>query len=142
MPQSSHRISRSTVGQRGFTLIELLIVMVIIGLLAGLVAPNMFGKVDKAKVSTAKAQLDHLSTAVETFRLDVGRFPNDLDELMNSSAEGWDGPYFPKSVPKDPWGNEFVIEAPAEDVPYQIYSLGRDGEQGGEELDADIYLFE
>ena len=95
---------------KGFTLIELLIVIVILGLLYSLVAPAMFSKVDSTKVKTAQIQLEMLRTSIEAYRLDMGDYPNALSELRESSGAGWDGPYLPKSVPKDPWGNDYFYK--------------------------------
>jgi general secretion pathway protein G len=93
----------------GFTLIELLVVMVIIGLLAAIVLPNYIGQGDKARVRAAQAQIQSLSTALDSYRLDIGRYPTTdegLDSLRRkpSSADRWDGPYMQKDIPSDPWG--------------------------------------
>jgi general secretion pathway protein G len=130
-------------GSEGFTLIELLVVMIIIGLLASLVGPRLFGKVDKAKQQTAQAQIELLSTALGSFRLDVGRFPTEeesLEGLMErpSGLEKWDGPYLAKQIPKDPWGNGYVYKNPGEHGPYDLMSYGLDGAPGGEGNDLDI----
>ena len=105
------------VGQRknaGFSLMELLVVMVILGLLASLVGPAMFGKVDSSKVKTAQTQIQLLGTALDTFRLDVGYYPDQLSELRASDKRGWDGPYLPKAIPLDPWGNPYVYQKPGQ----------------------------
>ncbi|MDP5134925.1 type II secretion system major pseudopilin GspG [Rheinheimera baltica] len=125
----------------GFTLIELLIVMVILGLLASLVAPTMFSKVDSSKKDTAAAQMQMLATSLDAYRLDVGKYPASLEELRRSDVRGWDGPYIPRDIPLDPWGNSYVYRAPGEDKPYNLMSLGADGRDGGEDNDADI-IFE
>jgi len=124
----------------GFTLIELLIVIVILGLLVGLVGPRMFGKVGKAKQKTAQAQIELLSTAIDTFRLDMGRFPTSLGELVKKvDDEKWEGPYLPKMIPPDPWGNRYEYKVPGEDGrDYDIISYGADGTSGGEGEDTDI----
>ncbi|AWL11204.1 Type II secretion system protein [Saliniradius amylolyticus] len=125
--------------QSGFTLVELLIVIVIIGLLGSLVAPEMFSKVGSSKQSTAKAQMQMLETSLDTYYLDIGQYPESLDELWQSDKEGWDGPYVRKQVPNDPWGNPYILEVPGPNgMAYQIRSLGKDGRVGGEDENADI----
>ena len=127
--------------QSGFTLIELLIVIVILGLLASLVAPQMFSKVDSSQVRTAETQMRMIESSLNTFRLDVGRYPDNLNELISSDKTGWDGPYLPRAVPMDPWGNPYVYAIPgAEGKPFSLLSYGRDGRSGGNDLDADIVL--
>ena len=125
---------------RGFTLIELLIVIVILGLLLSLVAPTMFSKVGSAQKKTAMAQMQMLSTALDTYRLDVGGFPENLAELRSGKAPGWDGPYLPRELPMDPWGNPYVYTLQTDNPtqPYLLMSYGKDGRQGGEEDNADI----
>ena len=126
---------------RGFTLIELLIVLVILGLLASLVAPKMFSKVDSSKIKTAETQLKLLETALDTYVLDLGQPPESLEELRQSNKKNWDGPYLPKEVPLDPWGNPYVYKIPGQDGrPYDLSSYGKDGKQGGSEDNADIIL--
>lgn len=123
----------------GFSLIELLVVMVILGLLASLVGPAMFGKVDSSRVKTAQAQIQMLGTALDTFRLDTGDYPDKLGELRASDRRGWDGPYLPKDVPLDPWGNDYSYQKPGENgQPYTLKSFGKDGKPGGDEDSADI----
>lgn len=124
---------------KGFTLIELLIVMVILGLLASLVAPTMFSKVDSSKRNTAVAQMQMLSTSLDAFRLDVGRYPDSLDELLRSSKRGWDGPYLPRELPLDPWGQPYLYRFPGQQSAYDLLSYGADGREGGEGDNADIY---
>ncbi|SEA29211.1 type II secretion system major pseudopilin GspG [Alkalimonas amylolytica] len=121
----------------GFTLIELLIVMVILGLLASLVAPAMFSKVDSSKRNTAETQMQMLATSLDAYRLDVGRYPERLDELLRSDARNWDGPYLPREVPLDPWDNPYVYQRISNNQ-YSLKSLGADGREGGEGDDADI----
>ena len=129
--------------EKGFTLIELLIVMVILGMLAALVGPRMFGKVEKSKQKAAKAQISLFEMALDTYRLDVGKYPTTeqgLEALRSKSGEEdkWDGPYLSKEIPKDPWGNEYLYEAPGEHGDYDLISMGADGSQGGEGDDIDI----
>ena len=133
--------------QFGFTLIELLVVIIILGLLSALVAPKFFGKIDKAKVKTAKAQIELLGTALDDFRLDTGRYPT-TDEGLNAlrenpgELEGWDGPYLPKPVPKDPWGHPYQYRSPGEHGRYDLFSYGGDGVEGGEKENKDIVSWE
>jgi general secretion pathway protein G len=122
--------------QSGFSLVELLIVMVIIGLIASIVGPAMFGKVDSSKVKTAQAQMQLLGAAIDTYRLDNDEFPESLDNLVTKTGRYWDGPYLPKDVPNDPWDNPYFYERTGKG--YTLQSLGRDGKQGGEDLDEDI----
>jgi len=123
----------------GFTLIELMIVLVILGLLASLVAPQMFSKVSSTKIKTAKAQMQMFQTALDTYRLDVGDYPNNLQELVDSNQANWDGPYIPKAIPNDPWGNPYQFKVPGEDgSPFTMLSLGKDGKVGGEGESADV----
>jgi general secretion pathway protein G len=123
----------------GFTLIELLIVIVIVGLLASLVAPEMFSKVDSSRIKTAKAQMELLETSLNTYRLDMGHYPDNLNELLRSDKKNWDGPYLPKEVPSDPWGNPYVYRNISENgAGFTLMSYGRDGRPGGEDDDADI----
>lgn len=124
--------------KKGFTLIELLIVMVIIGLLASLVAPTMFSKVDSSKIKTAQAQMQMLATSLDAHRLDVGRYPTNLNELRSSDQKGWDGPYLPKSVPLDPWGHPYIYKFPNEMKEYDLMSYGSDGKEGGTDDAADV----
>ncbi len=127
----------------GFTLIELLIVMVIISLLAALVAPRFFGQEKKAKQRGAKGQIALLESAVDTYRLDIGRYPTTAQglEALRQRPDGidkWDGPYLRKELPMDPWGNSYVYESPSEHGEYAIISYGADGKPGGEGIDMDI----
>jgi general secretion pathway protein G len=127
---------------RGFTLIELLIVIVILGLLLSLVAPTMFSKVGSSQRKAALAQMQMLSTALDTYRLDVGSYPETLAELRSGSTPGWAGPYLPRELPKDPWGHDYVYSLQSDDPtkPYLLKSLGRDGREGGEDDAGDILL--
>lgn len=127
----------------GFTLLELLVVMVIIGLLAGFVAPRYFAQVGKSQAKAAKAQINSLEQALDQFRLDVGRYPSTEEglEALNvqpGSVEGWTGPYLKKAVPADPWGRPYVYQQPGVNAEIDLVSLGRDGRQGGSGEDADI----
>ena len=128
---------------QGFTLLELLVVMVIIGLLAGYVAPRYFAQVGKSEVKVARAQIDAFEKALETYRLDVGRCPTSeqgLDALVKAPAgvTKWQGPYLKKAVPPDPWGKPYFYKQPGDHGDFDIQSLGRDGRSGGDGEDADI----
>lgn len=129
--------------QKGFTLIEILIVMVIIGLLAALVGPRMFGKVGKSKQKAAKAQISLFETALDTYRLDVGKYPTtdmglEVLRIKPDGLEKWDGPYLPKEIPMDPWGKPYEYRSPSEHGDYEIVSTGADGGPGGDDEDMDI----
>ncbi len=131
----------------GFTLIELLVVMVIIGLLAALVAPRFIRQEEKAKVKAAKAQIELLGTALDTFRLDAGRYPTTQDGLealrrKPGGITGWDGPYLKKNVPMDPWRKPYIYRSPGQNGPYDLISHGADGSPGGEGDDKDITSWE
>lgn len=130
----------------GFTLIELLVVLVIIGLLGAIVAPRFIGKGEKAKPKIARQQIELLGTALDTYKLDVGNYPESLNLLIETGEEEmgrWDGPYLRKKViPKDPWGNEYVYKYPGENYEYDLISYGKDGEEGGEGLNRDINSWE
>ncbi len=132
--------------QRGFSLIELLIVMVILGLLASLVGPRMFGKLGMAKQKTAKTQIEMLMSALDSYRLDVGRYPSTQEGLealvQNPGVEGWNGPYLAKAVPNDPWGRPYYYENPGQHGEVDIYSYGADGQPGGDGEDADVNSWE
>lgn len=126
---------------KGFTLVELLIVMVILGLLSAIVAPRMFSKVSSAKVGTAKAQMQVIATSLDSYRLDIGYYPETLAELVSSEHESWDGPYFPKAIPQDPWKNDYQYGRTTDEKSgesFTLKSLGRDKKPGGEGEDADV----
>ena len=127
----------------GFTLLELLVVVAIIGLLAGFVAPRYFGQVGKSEVATAKAQIDALGKALDQYRLDTGRFPapeHGLGALVDRPANEpkWNGPYLRKAVPLDPWGKPFQYKVPGERGDYDLVSYGKNGQPGGSGENADL----
>jgi general secretion pathway protein G len=127
----------------GFTLIELLVVVVIIGLLAGFVAPRYFAQVGKSEVNIARAQIDALEKALDQYRLDTGRYPSAEQGLKalveRPAAEAkWAGPYLRKDVPLDPWGKPYVYRVPGENAEFVLLSYGRDGQPGGSGENRDI----
>ena len=134
--------------RNAFTLIELLVVIVIIGLLASLVAPKFFGKLETAKGKTAIAQMQMLSTALDSFKLDTNRYPTTEEGLAilwspSPSAEGAVGPYLPKPVDKDPWGFAYQYKNPGNDNhPYDLFSFGADAQEGGEGENKDVSVWE
>ena len=130
----------------GFTLIEMLVVLVLIALLAGLVGPRLFQKVGSAKVKVAQAQIELLSSALDTYRLDVGSYPTTEQGLtaLRVEPEGikhWDGSYLAKDVPLDPWEIAYIYLRPGKEGPYALNSLGLDAEPGGEDENQDVGLF-
>jgi general secretion pathway protein G len=127
----------------GFTLLELLVVLVIIGLLVGYVAPKYFSQVGKSEVKAARAQIKALEDALDQYRLDVGHYPTTEQGLaaLNSKPSGesrWAGPYLKKAVPNDPWGSPYQYRLPGEHGEFDLLSLGKDGQSGGSAEAADI----
>ena len=135
-------------GRAGFTLIELLVVMVIIGLLAALVGPKLLGQKEKAEVGAARAQIEMFATALDSFRLDVGRYPTTeegLDALIHkpAGADRWDGAYLRKEViPLDPWRKPYLYKSPGDHGAYDLFSYGSDGTPGGEGNNRDVTSWE
>jgi general secretion pathway protein G len=132
----------------GFTLVELLVVLAILGLLAGLVGPQVMKFLGSSKTKTAGLQIADLSATLDLYRLEVGRYPSD-DEGLKALVENpgdvpnWNGPYLKKSdVPKDPWGNDYLYRFPGEHGTFDIWSLGADGREGGEGENADVVSWE
>ena len=125
---------------RGFTLIEILVVMAIIGMLAVMVAPNLFRQQAGAMRDAALSQISSLETALDSYRLDMNEYPDSLSELMEneSGSANWNGPYLRREVPTDPWGNEYVYQSDGRN--FSLISYGADGTSGGEDDDADIGL--
>jgi len=129
--------------QAGLTLIELLVVMVIIALFATIVGTRVGRNVDKARQVTAKSQISEYETALEQFKLEVGRYPTNEEGLQAlrtrpANAANWDGPYLKKDVPSDPWGRSYVYRFPGTHGDFDLVSLGADGQEGGEGDNTDI----
>ena len=122
-----------------------MVVLVILGLLAGLVGPRLFGRVDQSKVQTAQTQIKMLRGALQTYRLDVGRYPTSaegLAALMQAPREisaFWNGPYLEDELPLDPWRTPYRYEAPVDNLQgFALWSLGADAAEGGDGVDADV----
>jgi len=133
--------------RRAFTLIEIMVVVIVLSILAAVIIPNFAGKPEEARVSKAKADISTLSTLLEHYRLDMGRYPSEEEGLevlrvapTGNDAQRWKGPYATKDLPKDPWGNPYKYYAPCPNGVdgYGIECLGRDGQPGGEGFDADL----
>jgi general secretion pathway protein G len=139
------RLAPRAHAQAGFTLLEMLIVLVIIGLLVGLVGPQLLGRVDQGRVTTAQAQIQMIKGALDTFRLDLGRYPTTEEGLRAleqapddpRAATAWKGPYLQGAVPNDPWNAPYRYRR-INNNQIELYSLGADGAPGGEDLDADL----
>jgi len=132
----------------GFTLLELVVVIIVLGLLAGIVAPQIINRLSEAKSTTARTQIEALSVALDGYRLDNGNYPTTEQGLAAlrerptraPAPTNWRGPYLRKAVPLDPWGRPYLYRAPGEKNPtaFDLESLGRDGKVGGEGEDADV----
>lgn len=131
---------------RGFTLLELLVVILIIGLLTGIVAPRFMSQISRSEVTTARAQLDAFRKALEAFRIDNGRYPTTAEGLAAlvtapAGAPHWHGPYLQDNVPLDPWGSAYQYESPGPNSKdYQVMSYGHDRAPGGTGDDADLSI--
>ncbi len=131
--------------QRGFTLIEIMVVVIIIGILAAIVAPNVIGRVDDAQITKAVAEISNIENALKFYRLDNFAYPTTeqgIDALVTKpndpNVRNWKTGGYLDRVPKDPWGNPYLYLNPGNNGEIDIYTLGRDGRPGGEGIDADI----
>ena len=135
-------VSKERKTDKGFTLIEILVVMVILGLLVALVGPRLFGHIGKSNTRATKAQIELFSTALDSYYLEVGRYPLTEEGLVvlwtHSGVENWNGPYLRKEVPMDSWGNPYVYKSPGEFGDYDIVSYGADEAPGGQGEDQDV----
>lgn len=135
--------------QRGFTLIEIMVVMVILGLLVAIVAPNIMGRSEQAKITIAETQLKNIQSALDLYRLDNSHYPSTqqgLEALVSKPSgspepNNWNPDGYLKSVPEDPWGNQFQYVSPGTEGPYDLYSYGADGQEGGDGDAADISVW-
>jgi general secretion pathway protein G len=138
---------RVTPAVRGLTFIEMMVVLAIIGLLLALVGPQFIGQVGKAETQAARNQIALFETALDTFRLDVGRYPTTQEGLEALRArpfglDRWDGPYLKKNVPQDPWGNPYLYRSPGQHGVYDLFSYGADGAAGGDGDGRDVNSWE
>lgn len=131
--------------QRGFTLIEIMVVVVIIGLLAAIVAPNIIGRIDQAAANRAKTDIRQIETALQLYRLDNFKYPSTdegLEALVTKpsdvSAPNWNPRGYMQKVPNDPWERPYLYRSPGQQGEIDIYTLGADGQEGGEGVDADV----
>lgn len=135
---------------RGFTLIEIMVVMVILGLLVAIVAPNIIGRSDQAKVTVARTQLKQIGNALDLYKLDNHNYPSTqqgLQALVSKpdgfpEAKNWNPDGYMKSVPVDPWGNAYQYVSPGANHPYDLYSYGSDGREGGDGDAADLSVWD
>ncbi len=134
---------RYLVAERGFTLLELLVVIVIIGLLAAYVGPRYFAQIGKSERTVAKSQIDGFGRALDAYRLDVGHYPTTEQGLASlyvrpTDESKWNGPYLQKSPPDDPWGHPYIYRARDGGAEFDLLSLGKDGQPGGDGENADV----
>lgn len=141
---------KQTARHSGFTLIEIMVVMVILGLLVAIVAPNLMGRSDQARVTVAKTQMKQVGNALDLYKLDNNRYPSTeqglraLVEKPTGSPEprNWNPDGYMPSMPQDPWGNSYDYSSPGINGDYDLISYGADGREGGDEDDADINIWE
>ena len=136
--------------REGFTLIELMVVLIILALLATVIVPNLVGRSDEAKQTKARADIATIESLLDQYRLDMGQYPTTdegLGALYRAPSDGeenWKGPYSKKPIPPDPWGQPYGYESPGtrSSQPYEVWSYGRDKQEGGEGYDTDVISWE
>ena len=144
MVDRNHARRRNLRAQRGFTLVELLVVITIIALIMGVVGPRVLNYLTESKAKTAKIQIESFASALDLYFLDTGRYPSGSEGLgalvrRPGNIAAWNGPYLKGGVvPPDPWGTPYVYRSPGERSPYEIISLGSDGQEGGSGTATDI----
>lgn len=146
MPKREAPVSGSQ-KMSGFTLIEIMVVMVILGLLVAVVAPNIMGRSDQAKVTIAKTQMSNIANALDLYRLDNSQYPSTqqgLGALVRRPSgypepRNWNPDGYLKNIPEDPWGNRYQYISPGSTGPYDLYSYGADGREGGTDDAEDIF---
>lgn len=148
MQTTGTREGRRSLNRRGLTLIEIMVVIIVLGLLAGLVGPRILGRVSEAKSQTARTQLELLGVALDNYRLDNGRYPTTEQGLQalrerptaDPAPTNWRGPYLRRPVPLDPWDRAYGYRSPGEHDPtgFDLWTYGADGTPGGEDEDADV----
>lgn len=136
--------------QAGFTMIEIMVVLVILGLMAGLVVPKVIGRTDDARIALAKQDMKSIANALEMYKLDNFNYPSTrqgLEALVEQprgkpEAKNWNSDGYLNDIPEDPWGNAYQYESPVRGRPFGLMSYGADGKKGGKEFNADISLFD
>ncbi|MBU6485353.1 MAG: type II secretion system major pseudopilin GspG [Betaproteobacteria bacterium] len=136
--------ARRSLRERGMTLIEILVVLTLIGVVLGLVGSNYLGKSEQVKAKATKIEIEQIGQALDLFKLEIGRYPTSqegLQALVTAPAgvSNWAGPYWKKNtVPRDPWGHDFVYQSPGTHGDYDLMSYGADGKEGGDGVNKDI----